>query len=53
MIHDNFKISGTSEALLDFNGLLGIQLKTDNVQGFDTKWNGALLSMTKVLGEDI
>ena len=37
MIHDYFKISGTGEALLEFNDLLRVQLKNDNVQGFDTK----------------
>ena len=47
MIYDNFKIRGTGEALLDFTDLLRVQLKNDNVQGFDTKWNELLLSMTK------
>ena len=34
MIYDYFKINGTGEALLDFNDLLRVQLKNDNVQGF-------------------
>ena len=34
-IYDNFKISETGEALLDLNDLLRVQLKNDNVQGFD------------------
>ena len=45
MIYDNFKISGTGEALLDFFDLLRLQLKNDNVQGFDTKQDEVLLSM--------
>ena len=36
----------------DFNDLLRVQLKTDNVQGFDTKWGEVLVSMTKVPSED-
>ena len=52
MIYDYLKISGTSEALLDFNDLLRVQLKSDNVQGFDTKWDEVLLSMTEVPDED-
>ena len=44
MICENFKISGTGEALLDFNDLLR---ETDNVQGFDT-WDEVLLSLTKI-----
>ena len=44
MIHDNFKISGTGEALLDFNDLLRVDLKYDNLQGFDTRWDEVPLS---------
>ena len=54
MIGDNFKISGTSEALLDINDQLGVHVKDDNLQGFDTKWDEILfLSMTRVPDEDI
>ena len=41
MICDHFKISRTSEALLDTNILLRVQLKNDNEQRFDTKWDKA------------
>ena len=51
MTFDSFKISGTGEALLDFNDLLRVQLKNDIVQYFDTKWDEVLLSMTKVSEE--
>ena len=51
MICDN--VSGTREALLDFNDLRRGQLKNDNVQGFDTQWDEVLLSTIKVPGEDI
>ena len=37
MICDNFKISETGEVLIDFNDLLGVQLKNDNMQGFDIR----------------
>ena len=37
MIFDYFKISGTGEALVDFNDLLTVWLKNDNVQGVSTK----------------
>ena len=46
------KISGTSEAVLDFNDLLRVHLKNDNVQGADTKWDEEL-SIRKVPDEDI
>ena len=47
MINDNFKISGTGEALLDLNDLRRVLMNNDNVQGFDTKWDEVLRSMAK------
>ena len=43
MIYDYFKISGTGEGLLDSDDLSRVQLKDDNVQGFDTKRDDVLL----------
>ena len=51
MTYDNFKISGTSEALLNFTDLLRVQLKNGNLRGFDSKWDEVLLSMAKVPDE--
>ena len=53
--NDSWKedISGTGEALLDFNDLLRLPLKGDNVQGLATKWNEVLLSMTTVPDDDM
>ena len=48
MVFDYLTISATVEALLDFNDLLAVQLNKDNAQGFDTKWDEVLRSMTKV-----
>ena len=53
MINDNFKISGTGEALLDLNDLRRVLMKNDNVQGFDTKCDEVLRSMTKLPDEDV
>ena len=53
LICHNFKISGHAKLLLTFNDLLRVQLKNDNVQGFYTKWDGVLLSMTQVPDEDL
>ena len=52
-VYDNFKISGTGEALSDFNDLPRVQLKNDDVQGLDTKWDEVLFSMTKIPDEDL
>ena len=37
MIYENFWTSGTGEALLDFNYLMRVTLKNDNIQGLGTK----------------
>ena len=52
IVFDSFKISGTGGAPLDFNDLLRVQLKSDNVQGFDTKCDEVLLSMTRMPDEE-
>ena len=39
VIYDFFNISGDNEAILDFRDLSKAQLKSDNVQTFDTKWD--------------
>ena len=39
MIYDVFQMSGDHEAILDFRDLSTVQLKHDNVQAFDTKWD--------------
>ena len=51
-ICDYCMISGAGEALLDLNDFSSVQLPIYNVQGFDTKWEEVLLSMTKVSDED-
>ena len=40
MIYDQFEISDSDGAVLDFSDLLEIELKNDNVQSFDTGWDG-------------
>ena len=39
MICDCCKLSGDNEAILVFRELSKVQLKNDNVQVFDTKWD--------------
>ena len=47
LIHKNFKFSGESEVILDLCDLLKVELKNDNVQAFDTKWDEVKSSMSK------
>ena len=39
MICDFVKISGDTEAIMDFRELSAVQFKNDIVQAFDTKWD--------------
>ena len=53
MIHDNFKISGTCEALLDVNRSTVCTFVEWHVQGFDTRSDEVLVSMTKIPDGDV
>ena len=46
MMYNLFKLSDDNEAILDFRDLSNVQLKNDNVQTFDTKWNEVLPAIT-------
>ena len=48
MIYDYFRITSKDESILDFCDLMGISLRGDNVEGFDTKWDQVFLSMKRV-----
>ena len=47
MICEHVKISDTDGAVLDIADLLKIELKSDNVQTFDTKWDETINAMQK------
>ena len=46
MIYDYFRATGQS--VLEFSDLMGMSLRGDNVQGFETTWDEVLLSMKKI-----
>ena len=47
MIYEHFRVTGTNESILDFSDLVSVTLRGDDVQGFDTKWDEALLSIRR------
>ena len=53
MMPDNFKISGTGEAHYHVIDLLRVQLKNDNAQRFDTKWDEVHISMASYLRDTV
>ena len=53
MIYDYFRVTGAHDTVLDYAGLFSVTLREENVQEPDTRWDGILLSMTKIPPDDI
>ena len=53
MIYDYFRVTGTHVSVENYTDLFTIVLRNDDMQEFDSEWDGILLSMTKVPHDDI
>ena len=53
MIHDYFRVTGVQDSVENYADLFTISLRNDDIQEFDSKWDGILLSMTKIPPDDI
>ena len=53
LIYENFRVTGTNDSVENHADLFTVALRNDNIQEFDTKWDGFLLSMTKIPSDDI
>ena len=53
MIYDHFRVTGTDDSVENYTDLFTIVLRNDDVQEFDSEWDGILLSMTKIPHDDI
>ena len=53
MVNENFRVTGTLEAILDYADPFGQNFHCDDVQGFDTRWDEVLLSIREVHPNDI
>ena len=53
MIYDYFRVTDAHDTVLAHADLFTITLRSDDVQEFDSKWDGILLSMTKIPPDDI
>ena len=51
--HDHFRVTGTHDSVENYTDLFTIALRNDDIQEFDSKWDGILLSMTKIPHDDI
>ena len=53
LIYQQFWVTGTHDSVENCTDLFTIVLRNDDIQEFDSKWDGILLSMTKIPPDDI
>ena len=53
LIYDYFRVTGSHDSVENFSDLFTIVLRNDDIQEFDSKWDGILLSMMKIPPDDI
>ena len=53
LIYDYFRVTGANDSVENYADLSAISLRNDDFQEFDSKWDGILLSMTKIPLDDI
>ena len=53
LIYEYFWVTGANDSVENFADLFTIGLRNDDIQEFDSKWDGILLSMTKIPSDDI
>ena len=53
LIYDYFRVTGANDSVENYTDLFTIVLRNDDIQEFDSKWDGILLSMTKIPSDDI
>ena len=53
MIYEYFRVIGANDSAENYADLFIISLRNDDIQEFDSKWDGILLSMTKIPHDDI
>ena len=53
LIYDYYRVTGIHDSVENYADLFTISLRNDDIQEFDSKWDGILLSMTKISPDDI
>ena len=53
LIYDYFRVTGVHDSVENYADLFTISLRNDDIQEFDSKRDGILLSMTKIPPDDI
>ena len=53
LIYDYFRVTGSHDSVENYTDLFTIVLRNDDIQEFDSKWDGILLSVTQIPPDDI
>ena len=53
LIYEYIRVTGANDFVENYVDLFTIALRNDDIQKFDSKWDGILLSMTKIPSDDI
>ena len=53
LICEYFRVTGANDSVENYADLFTISLRNDDIQEFDSKWDGILLSMTQIPSYDI
>ena len=53
LIYEYFRVTGANDSVENYADLFTIVLRNDDIQEFDPKWDGILLSMAKIPPDDI
>ena len=52
LIYEYFRVTGANDSVENYADLFTISLRNDDIQEFDSKWDGILLSVTKIPPDD-
>ena len=53
LIYEQFWVTGSHDSVENYTDLFTVVLRNDDIQEFDSKWGGILLSMAKIPHDDI
>ena len=53
LIYEYFRVTGDNDSVENYADLFTVALRNDDIQEFDSKWDGIPLSMTKIPPDDI
>ena len=53
LIYEQFRVTGANDSVENYSDLFTISLRNDDIQEFDSQWDGVLLSMMKIRHDEI